>query len=271
MQSAAQPSAWEAGIAVAAVQGLSAAGVLLARRREAWLRRWLPYVVGVAVGVLLGTAMAHLLPEALQSLGNRPAVWLELTLTVVALFCFERMFHLLSGVRPEPVADLAQQECSEIHAHGHAHGAARPSTLLLGSLTHSLVDGCSIAAAFVVSRRLGWVTALAVALHEVPHRLGDFALLLHMELSQRRAAWLAVGAGLSGVLGWAAVSAIGNVTTARVAWLLPVSAGSFLYISLVDLLPEVFERRAVRESILQAAAIAAGAGLAIGLTRLPGV
>lgn len=260
----------QACIGVVAVQVLAAAAVLFAGKREVALRRWLPIVVSLAVGVLLSTGLVHLLPEAVEALGNRPAVWLTLALSMVGLFCFERIFHMLSGVSPEPAPDLTEQECEAIHHHSHAHGAARPSTLLLGSFTHSLVDGTSIAAAFAVDVRLGWVTALAVGLHEVPHRLGDFALLLHMEVERWRAAWLAIAAGLSSLLGLGIVLALGENSPHRVAWLLPVSAGSFLYISLVDLLPELF-REGMGESMWwQVVAIGIGVALGTVLARLPG-
>jgi zinc and cadmium transporter len=260
----------EAGIAVIAVQALAALAVLSASKQEARLRASLPYVVSMAVGVLLATGTVHLLPEALEALGNRAGVWLTLTVTILALFCFERLFQLLSGVSAEPSPGIEKQECEEIHHHSHAHGAAKPSSLLLGSVTHSLVDGTSVAAAFAVNTRLGWITALAVGLHEVPHRLGDFALLLHMGVTRKRAATLAIVAGLSSLLGWALVIGLGASGAGRVAWLLPVSAGSFLYISLVDLLPELSQERRKGIVAWQMVCLAVGAALAIGLTHLPG-
>jgi zinc and cadmium transporter len=158
------------------------------------------------------------------------------------------------------------------HTLGHHdhHHAARPATLLLGCVMHSLVDGTSVAAAFTVDTRVGWVTALAVGLHEIPHRLGDFALLVHMGLKPVRAAVLAVAAGLSSLLGWALVAALGAQGSGRVAWLLPVSAGSFLYISLVDLLPELQQEKRPMQVALQVACLAFGVALAIGLTQLKG-
>jgi zinc and cadmium transporter len=261
----------EAALAVVAVQAVAAVAVLTAGQNEAGLRRVLSYVVSAAVGVLLATGTVHLLPESLEALGNRPAVWLTLTGTMLALFSFERLFQMFSGVPAEPSADIGEQPCEEIHeGHGHHHHAAKPSTLLLGALTHSLVDGTSVAAAFAVDRRLGWVTALAVGLHEVPHRLGDFALLLHMEVKPKRAAWWAILVGLSSLLGWGLVAVLGEAAPGMVAWLLPVSAGSFLYISLVSLLPELLHEKDRRVIGWQMVGIFAGAALAIGLARLPG-
>jgi zinc and cadmium transporter len=261
--------AWtEPLLAVLAVQAIAAVGVLSLHRLDALLRRSLPYLIATAVGVLLATGVAHLLPEAVEALGARSAVWLILLLTMLALYAFERIFQLLSGVSAEPAAEAPPAEPA--HAHHDHHHASRPATLLLGCVTHSLVDGVSVAAAFSVSRSVGWVTALAVGLHEIPHRLGDFALLVHMGVHRTRAAALAVAAGASSLLGWAIVALLGAKGSGPVAWLLPVSAGSFLYIALVDLLPELRSEKRPSAVLGQLAALALGVILALALSQLPG-
>ncbi len=257
----------ESLIAVISVQVLAAIAVTSLHRADAWLRRALPYVISLAVGVLLATGAVHLMPEAIEALGNRTAVWVTLVLTMLALFSFEKVIHMVSGVSAEPAADA--EEAHEQGYHDHHH-ASRPATLLLGSITHSLIDGTSVAAAFAINPHVGWVTALAVGLHEIPHRLGDFALLVHMGITRGRAALLAIGAGGSSLFGWGIVIAVGQHGLHRVAWLLPVSAGSFLYISLVDLLPELQGERNPKAVFWQILCLAAGIALALGLTSIPG-
>lgn len=254
-------------IAVIAVQVLAAVAVVSLHRSETWLRRALPYVISVAVGVLLATGTVHLLPEAVDALGNRSLVWVVLVMTMLGLYSFERVFQVISGVSAEPAADA--EEAHE-RGHHHHHHASQPATLLLGSFMHSLVDGTGVAAAFAVDARVGWVTALAVGLHEVPHRLGDFALLVHMGISRGRAALLAIGAGLSSLVGWVIVAGLGDHGSQHVAWLLPVSAGSFLYISLVDLLPELQHEQRPMAVLGQIISLAFGIVIALGLTRIPG-
>jgi zinc and cadmium transporter len=254
-------------IAVVGVQVFAALAVISLHRSEAWLRRALPYVISVAVGVLLATGTVHLLPEAIEALGNRSAVWIVLVLTMLALYSFERIFQVFSGVSAEPASDA--EEAHE-RGHHHHHHASRPATLLLGSFMHSLVDGTGIAAAFAIDARVGWVTALAVGLHEIPHRLGDFALLIHMGIARGRAALLAIGAGASSLLGWGLVAALGGHGSQQVAWLLPVSAGSFLYISLVDLLPELQHEKRPKAVLGQILGLGVGIVLALGLTYIPG-
>jgi zinc and cadmium transporter len=260
----------ESLLGVVGVQLIAAVAVLSLHRFDDWLRRALPYVISVAVGVLLATGAAHLLPEAVEALGNRTAVWVTLVVTMLTLYAFERAFHVFSGVRAEPTAEV---ECKEEHEpghHNHHHGSSKPAALLLGCVTHSLVDGTSVAAAFAIDPRVGCVTALAVGLHEIPHRLGDFALLVHMGIMRGRAAILAIAAGGSSLVGWAIVVALGAHGTRQVAWLLPVSAGSFLYISRVDLLPELQSERRPKVVVWQIVCLAAGVALALGLTQMRG-
>jgi zinc and cadmium transporter len=127
---------WVESLAAAvAVQAVAAIAVTLLHGAERGLRRVLPYVVSLAVGVLLATGLGHLMPEAIGSLGNRPGVWITLLATIVGLYAFERVVHLLAGVSAEPVQEFEPEhhDCDHLHGgHSHAHAAARPATLLLG-------------------------------------------------------------------------------------------------------------------------------------------
>jgi zinc and cadmium transporter len=96
---------------------------------------------------------------------------------------------------------------------------------------------------------------------------------VHMGLARRRAAALAIAAGAPSLLGWAGVTWLGagrGNSAATVSWLLPVSAGSFLYIALVDLLPEIAAERRPRAVAMEILALCAGLALALALTQLPG-
>ena len=84
----------DAALAVGCVQGSAVGAAWILRRREAWLQRYLPYLVSLAVGVLLATALIDLLPEAVTQLGNRRLTWMLLGGTMLVLFAVET--HLLS-------------------------------------------------------------------------------------------------------------------------------------------------------------------------------
>lgn len=275
-----RPSLFLPLVAISGVQAATVAAVFGLGRHEAVLRRILPYVVSCAAGVLLATACLDLLPEAVRASGNGVAPWNTLLVTLVLLFGVQAGAHELAERTRASAEGVAYQRASsqhdelefEPHAHhGHAGHEARPRSstpLLLGSALHSAVDGVAISAAFAAGSRAGWIAAIAVGLHELPHRAGDFALLLHMGVPKRRAAQLAVGAGAAALIGWLVMVLLRR--PGNIAWLLPVSAGTFLYIALVDLLPELHATRQSGRTWWQIACLTGGAALMALLTYLPG-
>src|SRR6202012_4743681 len=98
------------------------------------------------------------------------------------------------------------------------------------------LDGVLIAAAFLTDRSLGLVTTFAVAAHEVPHRVGDFAVLVHSGLSQRRALVLNMATGLGSVVG--GILAYFGLQRAEGAlpYALAVAAAGFLYIAVAGVI-----------------------------------
>ncbi|RRA50106.1 ZIP family metal transporter [Acidipila sp. EB88] len=260
---------------VLAVQVVAVAAAWLLRSREQQLQRQLPYLLSLAVGVLLATAILHLLPEAVDALGNGRGTWLAVGLTLLVLFAVERVFHSYAEAPATipaqqdpahaPGADCAHQPCA--HLAGAKQGM-RPLNLMLGSCLHSFVDGTAIATAFAIRPNLGLLTAFAVALHEVPHRLGDVAVLLHLGVPAPRAMRFAVVAALPAVAGALAVLALGAGGASVFRWLLPVSAGSFLYIAGVNLLPELAEAATPRAVYLQLVCLCAGSLIVMLITGL---
>ncbi len=270
--------------AVAGVQVIAVVSAWLVRSRDRLLREYLSYLVSLAVGVLLGTALLHLLPEAVERLGNRMGVWVAVGGTMVLLFAIERIFYAVTGVRveqPDPQRLLAEHEA---RAHGHAHHASceagaseehsgrvtQPMSLVIASMLHSFVDGATIATAFAASGRIGWLTAFAVALHEIPHRIGDFAVFLHMGVKRRQALRYAVLEGVPALVAGVAVLALGEAETSAIAWLLPISAGSFLYIAMVSLMPELQIECRLPRVLMQVGCLAAGILLVAAIAGLPG-
>jgi len=248
-------------VAVFGVQAAAVGAAWVLRRRENALRRQLPFIVSLAVGVLLATALLHLLPEAVEQLGNGTRTWALVGGTMLLLFALERIFFAITGSHAEP-------EIEPLHPHVHHHHGSssnghstRPMSLVLASMLHSFVDGAAVGVAFLASPRIGWITAVAIALHEIPHRLGDFAVLVHLKLAPARALRMAVLAGLPSFLGLFAVLYAGTMRTQNIALLLPVSAGSFLYIATANLLPELQEECRWPRVAMQIFCLVAGVAL----------
>lgn len=256
----------DALLAVFALEAVAMLAAWLLRRREDALTAFLPYLVSVATGLLLATALLHLLPEAIAALGNTPRVWWLLTGGLLGLFCLEQVVSLV----------VHGGDGMEVHTHGpghaHSHGphALRPANLMVASSLHSFLDGVSVAAAFAAGPRVGWITALAVSLHEVPHRVGDFAVFMHLRYNAARALRMAVWPSMGALVGVGAVAAFGAASGTAVYWLLPISAASFLYIACVNLLPELRHQRSPRAILLQMLCLFAGAALVALFAGLPG-
>ena len=161
------------------------------------LTRLVRHLVSLSTGVLLGTALLHVLPEAFES--GAPPQRLFLTLLVGLLF-----FFLL--------------EKAELYRHGHHHEGDDPHhhhhhgfdaeqagrggwSVLLGDSIHNFCDGIIIAAAFLADERLGWATALAIVAHEIPQEVGDFIVLLNAGFSKARAFAFNLLSSLAAILG----------------------------------------------------------------------
>jgi|UPI000360F772 zinc and cadmium transporter len=250
-------------LAVFALEAIAMLAAWLLRRRDYALSAFLPYLVSVATGLLLATALLHLLPEAIASLGNTPRVWYLLAGGILGLFCVEQIVAAIVHAGDASVV--------HVHAHGHSHHhSLRPANLIVASSLHSFLDGVSVAAAFAAGPRVGWITALAISLHEVPHRVGDFAVLLHAGYSATSALRMAVLPSLGALLGVALVAAFGASGGTAVYWLLPISAASFLYIACVNLLPELRHQHSRLAVALQMLCLFGGAALVALVAGLPG-
>ena len=255
----------DALLAVFALEAVAMLAAWLLRQREYALSAFLPYLVSVATGLLLATALLHLLPEAIATLGNTPRVWYLLAGGLLGLFCVEQ---IVSAIVHAGDADAA---IVHVHDHGHAHHhTLKPASLIVASSLHSFLDGVSVAAAFAAGPRVGWITALAISLHEVPHRVGDFAVLLHAGYTATSALRMAVLPSLGALLGVALVAAFGASGGTAVYWLLPISAASFLYIACVNLLPELRHQHSRLAVMLQMLCLFVGAALVTLVAGLPG-
>jgi zinc and cadmium transporter len=268
-------------ILFAALGGIASAAfaVVFLWVREEHSVRILPHFVSFATGALLGAALLALLPEAMAGAGPAGAHGIGLTLIagLGVFFVIEKLvlwWHAHAHANAADAAAcpqhadeavVARHEQRPQHAGGHAHDLARDrasgALVLVGDSLHNALDGALIAAAFLGSVKLGALTTFAVAAHEIPHRVGDFAILVQAGLSRPRALVLNLATGVASVLG-AVVAYFGLRETQRaLPYALAFAAAGFLYIAVAGLIPGLHRRSDPRTSALQVMLI--GAGIAV--------
>jgi zinc and cadmium transporter len=259
-------------IVFSAVGGIASAAfaVVFLWISEERAARVLPHCVSFATGALLGAALLALLPEAIERAGVAASHALGVTLIAgLGVFFVIEKLVLWWHLRGE------EEGGHGARSHGHSHGAhgrehASGILVLIGDSLHNALDGVLIAAAFLTSVSLGLVTTLAVAAHEIPHRVGDFALLVHAGFSRVRALLLNLTTGLASVIG--AVAAWYGLRGALGAlpYALAFAAAGFLYIAVAGLIPGLHRRADPGASILQVIFIALGVGVIAAAEALAG-
>jgi zinc and cadmium transporter len=221
---------------------LVASGILLIN--DSRRARLIPWLVSYAVGALLGVSMLAILPEALEHL-PAPKVFATLLAGILAFFVLEKL--------------VLWRHC-HIHDCEVHDGSVFP--VLIGDAFHNFVDGAVIAAAVVTSVPLGVSTALAVAAHEIPQEVGDFAILLHAGYSRQRALLLNVTSGLASAAGAVVALVAVKLVPLLLPYCLALAAASFLYVAMADLIPGLHRGRTDAHSLRQIVLIAAGVATA---------
>lgn len=244
--------------AVGGVLSVMAAAVFLLlpdHRRHAVL----PHGISFAIGALLAVAFWGLIPEAFEKV--KPEQFQVLSGTILAgvlgFFVLEKLLiwrHCHSGNCE------AHGDEDDDHGHSHNHGAVRSAgaLIIIGDGIHNFVDGVLIAAAFLTNVQLGIVTSLAVAAHEIPQEVGDFAILLHSGYSKSKALFYNILASLTTVVGGVlAYFGLENLHDS-LPYFLALAASSFIYIAVADLIPSLHKKTDIKTSLQQIALIALG-------------
>lgn len=222
--------------------GAIAGAALILLFPEGTRRTLLPCLLSYATGTLLGAAFLGMIPHALQQ-----AAPLAISGTVLAGIV---LFFMLEKL-------IIWRHCHD--AECEVHGAAGP-LILIGDAFHNFVDGFVIAAAFLTSVPLGIAASLAVIAHEIPQEVGDFAILLENGYSRTRALILNTLSSMTTLLG--AVIAyffLGSVQQA-VPFILALSAASFIYIAIADLVPSLHRQIGLMPAFRQLILLVAGIG-----------
>ncbi|XP_044272236.1 zinc transporter ZIP13 homolog [Tribolium madens] len=234
-------------------------------------------LLSFAVGGLLGDVFLHSLPEiwandAARNGGHPTTTTGLLILTGLIVFVVtEKLFTVIEKLGER---HLAPPENNNVKGYKHIPEPKKHITGYLNLLANTIdnfTHGLSLGGAFLVSLRLGLLTTFAILVHEIPHEVGDFAILLKSGFTRWDAAFyqiLTAGGGLVGSFAAIMCSGASNSIEARTSWIMPFTAGTFLHIALVTVLPDLLKEEDPRESLKQILALIAGISVMAVVTTL---
>ena len=246
-------------ISVILVSLVSFVGALTLALQKSKVHSMLLFLVSLAAGALLGDAFLHLLPEAAKKNGFGLSIGLVVLSGVVVFFVLEKIIHWHRCHHEHECVNCEEQKKKKQEIKSIA------IMNLVGDGAHNLMDGILIAGSYFVSIPIGIATTVAVILHEVPQEIADFGVLLYGGFSIKKALLFnflsAALAILGALIGLLAVSVIDGL----MVWILPFTAGGFIYIAGADLLPELHKECRTKDSILHLFALMLGIGIMVGL------
>lgn len=224
---------------VGSVAGLVGGIIFLLKRN--WSKKLSFYAIPFAAGVLLSVSLLHLIPESVEIMGD--GAYLYILFSFLGAFIFEKYF-------------------ASLHHHEEHSDTLQKSTIplvIFGDTIHNFIDGVAIAAAYLAAPGLGLTVALSTFLHETPHEIGDFGVLISRGWSRKKtfiANLLSAMATIPGAL--IVFYFFPNAGEENIAWLLAIAAGIFLYLGASDFLPEVGEHDNKRDTLIKVILVIVG-------------
>ena len=217
---------------------------------------WIPLLVSYAIGALLGAAFLEIIPHAFAKGEPRQAA-VAILAGIFGFFVLEKL--LLYRHCHTENCEVHDPHDKNESPSGHDHGRSG-ALIIVGDTVHNFVDGVLIAAAFLQSKELGLVAALAIIAHEIPQEVGDFLILLHSGYSRARALAVNLLSSLAtivgGVLGYYGLQVFQDWE----ATLLGVVAASMIYVAVADLIPGLHKRAQLKDTLQQVVLILLGVG-----------
>ncbi|MFQ5451110.1 MAG: ZIP family metal transporter [Nitrospinaceae bacterium] len=192
-----------------------------------WSQSTFRMIISFCAGILLGAVFFHILPEITVVLGGK--VGFSIMIGFILIFLLEK--------------SIMVHPCEEGECNYHKIGVAA----YVGIGFHSILDGMAIGAGSMMN--LSLVIILAVTIHKFPASLALSSLLVRGGGYSREKILLsmfifALATPLGALL---SIFIFQGLDDYVIASALGVSAGTFLFISVADLLPAVYEEHENKE------------------------
>jgi len=240
---------------------ISFIGVAALSLKKGFLTKALAVLVAFAAGALIGVSFFDLIPEAIEVGQSQAPVYL--VSGILIFFAVERFVGWHHAHHEHDIDPRAYHQ----ERHDKYHHKPFIYTNLIADGIHNFLDGTLIAASFLVDIPVGIGTTIAVALHEIPQEIGDFAILVHGGLRIRSALAFNFISALTAVAGGLAVIYLSSAQSFELInpLLLGIGGGGLLYLALTDILPEINKENNWKNSIAQFASLLAGLGIIYSL------
>ena len=221
---------------------ISLVGIITIIIKHKKIDDFLHLAVAFSAGALLGDAFLHLIPESFEIISNKITISFLIITGIMIFFVLEKFVNW--------------RHCHVPTSHDHPHPYTY--TNLIGDALHNFTDGIVIGSSYLVSIPLGIATTFAVVLHEIPHELGNFGVLIHGGFKPKKALFLNFLTALTSILGAILVLLVGTYLKDYTNLIIPITAGGFIYIASSDLIPEIHKEIDIKKSIMQFVAIILG-------------
>lgn len=263
-------------------------------------KSFLKKLLALAAGCLLGDAFLHLIPESVHTaqaeLGHHDhshghdhdhhhhehghghehehahghshdsSVGLKVLAGIMVFFILEKYIYSMQGSekhnksgktnKSKKKKDDDYDDNHDDHGHIHASGILN----LIADILHNFTDGLAIGASFMSGTKLGLSTTFAILLHEIPHEIGDYAILIQSGFSRTKAIWLQAVTAVGAISGTVISLVWGSHDEKANAWILPFTAGGFIYIATVHLIPQL-KNSSFKQTIIELLCFMAGVAI----------
>ncbi|MEK6892923.1 MAG: ZIP family metal transporter [Nanoarchaeota archaeon] len=226
-------------ISVFLVSLVSFIGAFTLAIKKKKLQKILIYLISFSAGALFGDAFIHILPEVVKKNGFGLDISFSLLFGIFLFFILEKIVHYQHYHCEGNHCDIKPRK---IHSFAYVN--------LFGGGLHNFIDGIIIAVSYLANIQIGIATTLAVILHEIPHELGDFGILVHGGFTRAKALLVNFLSALIAVVGTILALWLNNAAEQIASFLLPLAAGGFIYIAGSDLIPEL-HKEAGKGALLQ--------------------
>lgn len=234
-------------ISVVIVSIISLVGIIFLSVNPVRLQKIIFILISLAIGGLIGDCFFHLLPETYATIKNTAKISFLIILGIFSFFTIEK-FLLWKYV---------------FQKQDHSENKIKPLGFisLVADSVHNLFDGILIGSSYLVSFKVGIATTVAIILHEIPHEIGNFGILVHSGFSIKKALLLNFLTACIAILGTVCALFYGERFIGFADLVLPFAGGGFIYLACSDLIPELKKYNSLRDSFLQLLVIFSGLSL----------